>query len=146
MFKKRNLISARSCESLLFFLTFSIPSVPLFRKGLVHPHNTDTSTRLSSSTENTCHRLFTSVLTDRNYPRVLWGCQHVEVSFRFVIPPHFKAIRNFYDRSRSTSTTRRPLKHRLNYVLVSKEYIKWIICSVKHFLYSWKCKMHILFL
>lgn len=48
-FRKRNLSSARSCETLLVSVTFSIPSVPLFRRGLVQPHSTDTSRRLSSS-------------------------------------------------------------------------------------------------
>lgn len=50
-FRKRNLTSASSCDTLLVFVTFSIPSVPLFRRGLVQPHNIDTSSRLRSSTD-----------------------------------------------------------------------------------------------
>lgn len=48
-FRNRNLTSANNCETLSVLVTFSIPWVPLFRRGLVQPHNTDTSSRLRSS-------------------------------------------------------------------------------------------------
>lgn len=64
-FMKRNLTSASICESLLLSVTCSIPSVPLFSRGLVQPHSTDTSRRLSSSTahkhtQTPCHFIHNS--------------------------------------------------------------------------------------